>query len=100
MKASSGSEWRIVKIHMLVHYEYCIRRGGSPTKYSADLWEHSHRETVKNPYRRTNGKDFVAQIHSHHDLRRARDSILQVEVEQRRRKNVTAMSLVCDRRRS
>ncbi|CAI5487279.1 unnamed protein product [Closterium sp. Naga37s-1] len=57
-----ASHWRFPKIHMIVHLlDNAIMRG-MPHHYSTEMWEHTHKGTIKIPVRGSNWKDIPRRI--------------------------------------
>jgi hypothetical protein len=56
------SNFKLNKVHAMLHYAEDIKRGGPTSQYSANLWEHLHIHRVKAPYRASNSKDTSKQI--------------------------------------
>ncbi|CAI6011861.1 unnamed protein product, partial [Closterium sp. NIES-65] len=59
---TQASAWKVVKVHMVVHYSDAIRRGGLPEEYSTNMYEHFHKVTVKRPYRASNRRQWTESI--------------------------------------
>jgi hypothetical protein len=56
------SEFKLNKVHTMLHFVDDIKRGGPTSQYSANLWEHLHIHKVKTPYRASNARDANKQI--------------------------------------
>jgi hypothetical protein len=70
MKESSLKDWQksafnTIKVHMMSHYDPCIRRSGLPWEYSTNMFEHMHVALMKKAYRRSNKKNASLQIIKH-----------------------------------
>ncbi|CAI5935335.1 unnamed protein product [Closterium sp. NIES-65] len=57
-----ASHWRFPKIHMIVHMLDNVIMRGMPHHYSTEMWEHTHKGTVKIPVRGSNWKDIPRRI--------------------------------------
>ncbi|CAI5988082.1 unnamed protein product [Closterium sp. NIES-64] len=57
-----ASHWRFPKIHMIVHLLDNVIMRGMPHHYSTEMWEHTHKGTVKIPVRGSNWKDIPRRI--------------------------------------
>ncbi|CAI5505964.1 unnamed protein product [Closterium sp. Naga37s-1] len=57
-----NSAWNIPKVHQIVHLIDQIPLRGMPWEYSTNLWEHTHKGTVKVPVRGSNWKDIPRRI--------------------------------------
>ncbi|CAI5498917.1 unnamed protein product [Closterium sp. Naga37s-1] len=60
------SEWRLVKVHLLSHLSATIRDRGMPLQYSTNLYEHTHKTTVKRPARGGNWRNATERIVQKH----------------------------------
>ncbi|GJP36441.1 hypothetical protein CLOM_g12495 [Closterium sp. NIES-68] len=56
------SKWKLIKVHMVVHFEEAIKRGGLPEEYSTNMYEHFHKDCVKRPYRASNRREWTESI--------------------------------------
>ncbi|CAI5459639.1 unnamed protein product [Closterium sp. Yama58-4] len=56
------SRWNFVKLHEVVHLIDGISMRGLPHEYSTELWEHTHKGTVKGPVRGSNWKNIPRRI--------------------------------------
>ncbi|CAI5522889.1 unnamed protein product [Closterium sp. Naga37s-1] len=56
------SVWNLAKVHQIVHLIDGITLRGLPYEYSTNLWEHTHKGTVKVPVRGSNWKDIPRRI--------------------------------------
>ncbi|CAI5959662.1 unnamed protein product [Closterium sp. NIES-64] len=56
------SSWNFSKVHQIVHLIDAIPLRGMPWEYSTELWEHTHKGTVKVPVRGSNWKDIPRRI--------------------------------------
>ncbi|CAI5463218.1 unnamed protein product [Closterium sp. Yama58-4] len=56
------SSWNFPKVHQIVHLIDAIPLRGMPWEYSTELWEHTHKGTVKVPVRGSNWKDIPRRI--------------------------------------
>ncbi|CAI5523799.1 unnamed protein product [Closterium sp. Naga37s-1] len=56
------SSWNFPKVHQIVHLIDAIPLRGMPWEYSTNLWEHTHKGTVKVPVRGSNWKDIPRRI--------------------------------------
>ncbi|KZS95108.1 hypothetical protein SISNIDRAFT_408960 [Sistotremastrum niveocremeum HHB9708] len=54
--------WGIPKLERLHYLMESVRMSGAPYQWSTDRTESAHIELVKRPYRRTNRRDYFAQI--------------------------------------
>ncbi|CAI5495963.1 unnamed protein product, partial [Closterium sp. Naga37s-1] len=59
---NQSSEWQLPKIHSIVHNIDTIPLRGMPHHYSTELWERTHKGTVKGPVRGGNWKDIPRRI--------------------------------------
>ncbi|CAI5965822.1 unnamed protein product [Closterium sp. NIES-64] len=57
-----ASHWRFPKIHMIVHMVDNVIMRGMPHHYSTEMWEHTHKGTVKIPVRGSKWKDIPRRI--------------------------------------
>jgi hypothetical protein len=57
-----NSNFNLIKIHDIMHYEESIRRGGATSHYSASMFESMHIGLIKGPYRMTNKRHASGQI--------------------------------------
>ncbi|CAI5503890.1 unnamed protein product [Closterium sp. Naga37s-1] len=57
-----ASHWHFPKIHMIVHLLDNVMLRGMPHHYSTEMWEHTHKGTVKIPVRGSNWKDIPRRI--------------------------------------
>ncbi|CAI5976583.1 unnamed protein product [Closterium sp. NIES-64] len=57
-----ASHWRFPKIHMIVHMLDNVIMRGMPHHYSTEMWDHTHKGTVKIPVRGSNWKDIPRRI--------------------------------------
>ncbi|CAI5991641.1 unnamed protein product [Closterium sp. NIES-64] len=57
-----ASHWRFPKIHMIDHLLDNVIMRGMPHHYSTEMWEHTHKGTVKIPVRGRNWKDIPRRI--------------------------------------
>ena len=90
------SNWQLVKIHMLTHYLPSIRRAGPLNQYSAQMWEHSHIWTVKQPCRRSNRRGAIPQLFAFHQRRDAEQQHPMYRfIHRKRRRNETMKQKVC-----
>ncbi|CAI5505171.1 unnamed protein product [Closterium sp. Naga37s-1] len=56
------SHWNVPKVHQIVHLINGIPLRGLPHETSTNLWEHTHKGTVKVPVRGSNWKDIPRRI--------------------------------------
>ncbi|CAI5471804.1 unnamed protein product [Closterium sp. Yama58-4] len=56
------SDWNIPKVHQIVHLIDGIPLRGMPNETSTNLWEHTHKGTVKVPVRGSNWHDIPRRI--------------------------------------
>ncbi|CAI5931301.1 unnamed protein product [Closterium sp. NIES-64] len=56
------SDWNIPKVHQIVHLIDGIPLRGMPHETSTNLWEHTHKGTVKVPVRGSNWHDIPRRI--------------------------------------
>ncbi|CAI5992743.1 unnamed protein product [Closterium sp. NIES-64] len=56
------SDWNIPKVHQIVHLIDGIPLHGMPNETSTNLWEHTHKGTVKVPVRGSNWHDIPRRI--------------------------------------
>ncbi|CAI5969399.1 unnamed protein product [Closterium sp. NIES-64] len=56
------SGWRFPKVHMIKHLLENVILRGMPHHYNTELWEHTHKGTVKVPVRGGNWKDIPRRI--------------------------------------
>ncbi|CAI5948070.1 unnamed protein product [Closterium sp. NIES-64] len=56
------SDWNILKVHQIVHLIDGIPLRGMPNETSTNLWEHTHKGTVKVPVRDSNWHDIPRRI--------------------------------------
>ncbi|CAI5460722.1 unnamed protein product [Closterium sp. Yama58-4] len=56
------SEWNIPKVHQIVHLIDGIPLRGMPNETSTNLWEHTHKGTMKVPVRGSNWHDIPRRI--------------------------------------
>ncbi|CAI5995408.1 unnamed protein product [Closterium sp. NIES-64] len=56
------SDWNIPKVHQIVHLIDGVPLRGMPNETSTNLWEHTHKGTVKVPVRGSNWLDIPRQI--------------------------------------
>ncbi|CAI5528000.1 unnamed protein product [Closterium sp. Naga37s-1] len=56
------SQWRFPKIHIVQHLLDNVMMRGMPHHYSTEMWEHTHKGTVKVPVRGSNWKDIPRRI--------------------------------------
>ncbi|CAI5475040.1 unnamed protein product [Closterium sp. Yama58-4] len=59
---SQASSWNLPKVHQIVHLIDGIILRGMPFEYSTNLWEHTHKGSVKVPVRGSNWKDIPRRI--------------------------------------
>ncbi|CAI5521186.1 unnamed protein product [Closterium sp. Naga37s-1] len=59
---NQSSEWQLPKIHLIMHIIDNIPLRGVPHHYSTELWERTHKGTVKGPVRGGNWKDIPRRI--------------------------------------
>ncbi|CAI5531799.1 unnamed protein product [Closterium sp. Naga37s-1] len=59
---SQASAWNLPKVHQIIHLIDGIMLRGMPYEYSTNLWEHTHKGTVKVPVRGSNWKDIPRRI--------------------------------------
>ncbi|CAI5460453.1 unnamed protein product [Closterium sp. Yama58-4] len=59
---SQASAWNLPKVHQIIHLIDGIMLRGLPFEYSTNLWEHTHKGTVKVPVRGSNWKDIPRRI--------------------------------------
>ncbi|CAI5478189.1 unnamed protein product [Closterium sp. Yama58-4] len=59
---SQASAWNLPKVHQIIHLIDGIMLRGMPFEYSTNLWEHTHKGTVKVPVRGSNWKDNPRRI--------------------------------------
>ncbi|CAI5469585.1 unnamed protein product [Closterium sp. Yama58-4] len=57
-----SSAWKLIKVHMVVHYVAAIKRGGLPEEYSTNMYEQFHKNIVKRPYRASNRRQWMESI--------------------------------------
>ncbi|CAI5481793.1 unnamed protein product [Closterium sp. Yama58-4] len=57
-----GNGWKLVKVHLLLHFPDAIRRGGLPREFCTSLFEHAHTATCKRPFRASNFRQYDAAI--------------------------------------
>ncbi|CAI5477506.1 unnamed protein product [Closterium sp. Yama58-4] len=56
------SHWKLPKIHMIRHLLDNIVQRGMPHHYSTEMWERTHKDTVKGPVRGSNWSDIPRRI--------------------------------------
>jgi hypothetical protein len=56
------SHLNVPKIHSLLHYVAAFRRFGACDNYNTETFERHHIDFMKNPYGRTNRRDYFPQI--------------------------------------
>ncbi|GBG85192.1 hypothetical protein CBR_g39757 [Chara braunii] len=89
------SNWKLPKLHDLMHMRTSIERSGVADTFAADVWEHHHRRFCKQPYMSSNKKKASTQMVNH--VRRS--LALQEEtgfVRKRRKRAVENRSSVTD----
>ncbi|CAI5959587.1 unnamed protein product [Closterium sp. NIES-64] len=57
-----ASHWRLPKIHMIRHLLDNVVERGMPHHYSTEMWERTHKGTVKGPVRGSNWSDIPRRI--------------------------------------
>ncbi|CAI5459932.1 unnamed protein product [Closterium sp. Yama58-4] len=57
-----ASHWRLPKIHMIRHLLDNVVHRGMPHHYSTEMWERTHKGTVKGPVRGSNWSDIPRRI--------------------------------------
>ncbi|CAI5482006.1 unnamed protein product [Closterium sp. Yama58-4] len=57
-----ASKWEIPKIHMIKHLLENVEARGMPHHYSTEMWERTHKGTVKGPVRGSNWADIPRRI--------------------------------------
>ncbi|CAI5477452.1 unnamed protein product [Closterium sp. Yama58-4] len=57
-----ASHWRLSKIHMIRHLLDNVVHRGMPHHYSTEMWERTHKGTVKGPVRGSNWSDIPRRI--------------------------------------
>ncbi|KAH8084372.1 hypothetical protein BXZ70DRAFT_900453 [Cristinia sonorae] len=55
-------DWEIPKLHFLDHWEYLIRRLGTPDNFNTEYTERLHIDLAKDAYEATNCKDELPQM--------------------------------------
>ena len=58
----SESHFNFIKMHLLIHFADQIRQFGNIPIYSTEYGELSHKEQIKDPWRRSNKHDVARQI--------------------------------------
>ncbi|CAI5518971.1 unnamed protein product [Closterium sp. Naga37s-1] len=59
---SQASHWKLPKIHMIRHLLDNVKERGMPHHYSTEMWERTHKGTVKGPVRGSNWSDIPRRI--------------------------------------
>ena len=59
------SGFNTVKIHVMSHFNDCIRRSGLPWEYSINMYEQMHTTLMKAGYRSSNKRQATPQIARH-----------------------------------
>ncbi|CAI5520671.1 unnamed protein product [Closterium sp. Naga37s-1] len=59
---SQASHWKLPKIHMIRHLLDNVKERGMPHHYSTEMWECTHKGTVKGPVRGSNWSDIPRRI--------------------------------------
>ncbi|CAI5487672.1 unnamed protein product [Closterium sp. Naga37s-1] len=59
---SQASHWKLPKIHMIKHLLDNVKERGMPHHYSTEMWERTHKGTVKGPVRGSNWSDIPRRI--------------------------------------
>ncbi|CAI5525248.1 unnamed protein product [Closterium sp. Naga37s-1] len=59
---SQASHWKLPKIHMIRHLLDNVKERGMPHHYSTEMWERTHKGTVKSPVRGSNWSDIPRLI--------------------------------------
>ncbi|CAI5479673.1 unnamed protein product [Closterium sp. Yama58-4] len=57
-----ASKWEIPKVHMIKHLLENVEARGMPHHYSTEMWERTHKGTVKGPVRGSNWADIPRRI--------------------------------------
>ncbi|CAI5943145.1 unnamed protein product [Closterium sp. NIES-64] len=57
-----ASKWEIPKIHMIKHLLENVEARGMPHHYNTEMWERTHKGTVKGPVRGSNWADIPQRI--------------------------------------
>ncbi|CAI5466712.1 unnamed protein product [Closterium sp. Yama58-4] len=57
-----ASKWEILKVHMIKHLLENVEARGMPHHYSTEMWERTHKGTVKGPVRGSNWADIPRRI--------------------------------------
>ncbi|GBG68833.1 hypothetical protein CBR_g3527 [Chara braunii] len=59
------SNWKLPKLHDLMHMRTSIERSGVADTFAADVWEHHHRRFCKQPYMSSNKRKASTQMVNH-----------------------------------
>lgn len=63
-----ASNWKLPKVHSMSHYSRDVMRAGVTAEYSAEMWERTHKTTIKGHYRGSNKKKTDIQILKKHSM--------------------------------